>query len=287
MLKSTQTTLPDFICLVGIIKMKIVGIYLITCTVNGRKYVGQSLDIKRRFRQHKRKQQNPKFKQDVDKYGIEAFKFEILEECKEENLTEREDYYLDLIKPYYNIKTEGNAISEEARQKLSKMRIGKKRPEISKSVKCVETGEIFPSVRAASESCKVAISNMTMLLHGKGRTLGGFHWIFYDPENEAAELERIRQMPEGRKNTPEAIERMRQAKLGKVLSAETREKMRQSQLGKRWKESTYKKLSREIRCIETGEIFPSIKTAAEKYNIKPPNISAVLAGKKVTAGGLR
>ncbi|MBR1728820.1 MAG: hypothetical protein IJ728_04780, partial [Selenomonadaceae bacterium] len=158
----------------------------------------------------------------------------------------------------------------------------------SKPVKCVETGEIFPSIRAAAESCNVASSNMTMLLHGKGRTLGGFHWIFYDPENEAAELERIRQMPEGRKNTPESIEKMRKAKLGKVLTAATREKMRQAHSAnpcKGWTEETIKKLSREIICIETGEIFPSIKAAAEKYNLKASNISAVLAGNKNTAGG--
>ena len=28
---------------------KIVGIYMITCTANGKRYVGQSIDIKRRF----------------------------------------------------------------------------------------------------------------------------------------------------------------------------------------------------------------------------------------------
>lgn len=33
---------------------KIVGIYKITCTANGKTYVGQSIDIKRLSNQHKR-----------------------------------------------------------------------------------------------------------------------------------------------------------------------------------------------------------------------------------------
>ena len=59
---------------------KIVGIYKITCTVNGKRYIGQSIDIKRRFSQHKRKPP-ARMQADFEQYGVGAFKFEILEEC--------------------------------------------------------------------------------------------------------------------------------------------------------------------------------------------------------------
>ena len=39
------------------------------------------------------------------KYGYENFKLEILEYCKADELLVREQYYLDLIKPEYNILT--------------------------------------------------------------------------------------------------------------------------------------------------------------------------------------
>ncbi len=259
---------------------KRIGIYLITCTENGKKYVGQSIDLKRRWNQHIRKPPR-QMQEDFDKYGRDTFTFEIIEECDESELTTREDYYLDVIKPEYNIKTEGNAISEKARQKLSVLHTGKKRPDISKPVKCVELDRIFPSLREAAEFCGVPSPNLSALLAGKGRTLGGYHWIwaYDDPELEKAALDRIAQMPEGHKPTEETREKQRQAKLGKVMSAECCLKMKKSHTGKKWKPSTYEKRCRKIRCIETGEIFPSIKAAAEEYDLNAPNISAVLAGK--------
>lgn len=44
------------------------------------------------------------------KYGYENFKLEILEYCKADELIEREQYYLDLIKPEYNILTKAYSL---------------------------------------------------------------------------------------------------------------------------------------------------------------------------------
>ena len=69
------------------------------------------------------------------------------------------------------------------------------------------------------------------------------------------------------------------------MTDEAKEHMRESKLGVKWKTSTYEKHCKKITCVETGEVFSSIKKAAEKYNVKPPNISAVLAGIRKTSGG--
>lgn len=262
---------------------KIIGIYQITCTVNGKRYVGQSIDIKRRFNQHKRKPPDG-VREDFELYGVDKFTFEVLEECAPEELTAREDFYLSTLKPEYNIRTEGHGISDEAREKLRRDRTGKKRPDISRRVKCVETGEVFESLRAAAKWCNVPSSNLCALLSGKGRTLGGYHWIYADEDEEAA-LERIRQMPEGRKRTDESKDKQRQAMTGRKHSPEHCEKIRQSHIGQGWNESAYEKHCRKVRCVETGEIFSSIKDAAEHYGLNLPNISAVLAGRKKSCGG--
>lgn len=262
---------------------KIIGIYQITCIVNNWRYIGQSIDIKRRFNQHKRKPPDGMI-DDVAKYGIDKFKFDILEECAPEELTAREDFYLSTLNPEYNIRTEGHGISEEARKKLRKSKLGKKRPDISRRVKCVETGEVFESITAAAKWCHLPSSNLCTLLAGKGRTFGGYHWIFADEDEEAA-LERIRQMPEGRQRTDESKARQCRIMSGRKYSPEHCDKIRQSHIGQGWKESTYEKCCRKIRCVETDEIFPSIKSAAEHYGLNSPNISAALAGKIKSCGG--
>ena len=73
------------------------GIYLITNLVNNKKYVGQSRFMWQRWRKHKSEANNnnplPLYCA-IRKYGIDNFKFEILEECAPDQLNDRESYYI-------------------------------------------------------------------------------------------------------------------------------------------------------------------------------------------------
>lgn len=85
--------------------MKISGIYKITNLETNECYVGSSKDVKSRWTIHKcpsawKKQKNNKLYQDFQQYGLDKFSFEIVEET--ENLKEREQYWIDLLKPSYN-----------------------------------------------------------------------------------------------------------------------------------------------------------------------------------------
>lgn len=86
---------------------KICGIYKIENLINGKVYIGQSNDIKSRWNDHKRIAKdkskhgyNYPLYRAIRKYGIENFKFEIIEECSEEKLNEREIYYIGYYKSY-------------------------------------------------------------------------------------------------------------------------------------------------------------------------------------------
>lgn len=99
-----------------------IGIYKITNMINGKVYIGQSVNIKKRFAAHKSAAFNPKNKhynyplyRAIRKYGIENFSFEVIEECNEENLNDREIFYISKYKSHgkngYNLDDGGNQAS--------------------------------------------------------------------------------------------------------------------------------------------------------------------------------
>lgn len=80
---------------------KIMGIYKITNLNNGMCYIGQSVDVADRWRQHVKRgvgaepvTQN-KLYPAMKAIGVENFMFELIEECKGNELTPREKYWTD------------------------------------------------------------------------------------------------------------------------------------------------------------------------------------------------
>lgn len=87
----------------------IVGIYKITNKINGKVYIGQSVNIYQRWQKHKRSAINksdPKYHYHLycafRKYGIEHFDFEILEKCNIAELDMRERYWIRIHNSFFN-----------------------------------------------------------------------------------------------------------------------------------------------------------------------------------------
>lgn len=81
-------------------------IYVITNDVNGKQYVGKTnFSLERRFREHisdskkDRCNKRPLYSA-MNKYGIEHFHIEQLEECSAENSAEREEYWIAKLNTY-------------------------------------------------------------------------------------------------------------------------------------------------------------------------------------------
>lgn len=110
--------------------MKITCIYKIESLIKKRMYIGSALDYHSRIRIHKHqllknKHHSLKLQRHVNKYGFEDLVFSILEgSISLENLIQKEQYYIDLFNPYFNIcKIAGNSLgtkrSKEFCEKLS------------------------------------------------------------------------------------------------------------------------------------------------------------------------
>lgn len=84
------------------------GIYIFTNTVTAEIYIGSSIDISRRWTDHRwlsetKRHKNAIFQAAYETHGAVALSLSVLELVeKAEQLTSREQFNLDLLKPFYN-----------------------------------------------------------------------------------------------------------------------------------------------------------------------------------------
>lgn len=123
---------------------KYCGIYCIQNKTTGMAYVGQSVDIVKRWSAHTTPgKKSSGIQKAIKEAGIEAFHFFVLEICAREDLNDREIHWIktyDCVSPRgYNGNSGGGAptkVSDETKKKLSaaaKGKKGKKRSEETKA----------------------------------------------------------------------------------------------------------------------------------------------------------
>lgn len=138
-----------------------IGVYKIENTENGKIYVGQSVDVEKRFREHKRQLRanshgNCYLQDDWNIYGENAFTFEIIEKCRSIYLNEIER---NLIKEYDSMdKSKGyNIMPGTGRDLFPQKKQGRKTdPDNSRSFFKNDVGEIEYNCRCidCERDCK-------------------------------------------------------------------------------------------------------------------------------------
>ena len=143
-----------------------VGIYCIR--FDDKFYVGQSINIENRWYRHlndlvHEKHGNMKLQHAWNKYGQNNFHFEIIELCLREELTRKEQFWMNALDAYLNgynnslaadSMTRGISLSKEHKLKLSKAGKGRFPSEESKA----KMRESWKNRKPVSDECKLKMS---------------------------------------------------------------------------------------------------------------------------------
>lgn len=114
----------------------IIAIYKITNKINNKTYVGQTNELRKRWRRHYRELEknihtNRHLQRAWNKYGADNFKFSVIESCLKEELNDKERYWIS----YYNSNDykvgynqdsggqEGKVLNEDVRERIGNSRI--------------------------------------------------------------------------------------------------------------------------------------------------------------------
>lgn len=151
-------------------------IYKVTNNFNNKIYIGQTIQpYQKRWNHHLEESKlgsETKFHRAIRKYGKDAFRVEVIEEIPNEDLNEREIYWID----YYNSYNNGYNSTPG----------GDNPPRNDIPVICIETNTIYNSCKDAER--KTGISSVRIsecVRHAYNRlTVNNLHWMTVEEYNK-------------------------------------------------------------------------------------------------------
>jgi len=203
------------------------GVYVIKNVQNEKCYVGSAVNFRKRWILHKctlRKgnHHSPHLQNAWNKYGEDAFVFEVLELTEREQAVSAEQRWMDTLSPDYNMSpTAGSALgtkhTPESKAKIAAAHVGKKHTEATKlKVSLANKGR-----KHSPEICEKNRLAQTGLKK---------------PPLTAAHKARMSEIASARRRGPHSEEtkaKMSATQKGRVFSEETRRKMSEAAIRRR------------------------------------------------------
>lgn len=267
------------------------GVYEILNLVNGKRYVGSSINLKSRRWRHfsnlrNGRHENEHLQRSWDRYGGDSFVFRVVLECDKDELLEKEQELIDSYEfsSLYNIlkfaySARGYEISSEARRKISESKMGHEvSAETRKKLSKAHAG------KTVSESTRAKISTAMV---------GNQHLLGYEPSTETRL--RLSEAGKGRITSDETKQRQSEAAKGRKVSDETRKKNHEAAKSN-WGNEEYRKrqtervmsdyVKQKLADANTGRVI-SVE-AREKMSIarrgKPGRKNSEETKKKISSG---
>lgn len=246
-------------------------IYKISNNINNKIYIGSTEKFNIRCKQHKhhllKNTHHSKILQNhVNKYGFESLKFEIIEIVLD-NLIEREQFYIDTLNPYFNIRKIADSMKGTKRTEKQKIYMVEQRKLKSGYLKGWKH----------NEESKIKISKAH-----KGKKISDEH------------KSKISNFNKGKKVSEETKIKISESHKGKIMSNEHKEKLSNSKkgnlnpnfgktkeshhnFGKTWKNKK-NKMPKKVIDNNTGLIYDSIKIASNILKIPESTLNKYILG---------
>lgn len=288
------------------------GIYTITNKINGKRYVGQSIHIETRWKQHiytalNIPNEKTKIYNAIRKYGLDNFSFEIIIECLQEQLDELEKYYIALYDSYNNGYNMTNGGQGEDRWVYNPELIkqlwdeGYSNAEIKEIIGCCNETirstlvnyENYSITESRSRGMKNHIHKYD-LLHNIPYTATQFWKNYFDKSVPVYQYSLTGEYVASYSSASAAARALGYPNGGPNIMGCFKRQEQHTAYGFQWRKEYVDKLSistkhgsKLVRCIETGIIYTSLREAAKENNIANANhITDCCRGKQKTCGKL-
>ena len=284
-------------------------IYSIINKVNKKRYIGQSICVKKRIYKHFKKLEegqhcNPYLQKSYNKYGRDNFRVEIVEEnIKEDLLNEREIYWMGYFDTYegegYNLIPGGGNVfgehhpfygrnhSKETKEKISQTRIkkgvakGENNPMFNKGYKVSGQNNGWYD-KELPEEVKEKMSKAAKERKPYKHTEETKQKLSKMRQGSKNPMWGVESPMKGKKLSEEAIKKLSEAHKGKELSEKHKNKISNSVKGSKNPRSKITvELSRDI-IEEYFNSNKSYKKVAEIYDTNPTTICSICNGKHWT-----
>lgn len=236
-------------------------IYKIIYKGTDKLYIGSAINFRTRVNQHKydlkrNKHHSKHLQRIVNKHGIDTLDFDIVEIVEDKKrLIEREQYYIDLLKPQLNsCPTAGNCLgrkmSDTTKESLIKANIGKvpwnkgkngppppnkgkkASPEVREKLRVSHLGQNKGGTLTQATKVKISEARKKQIPPSLGKRFTDDHKEKISESHKGKLNPMFGKSPSAETLAKISLSRKINNKIRKPISEETREKLRKSHLGK-------------------------------------------------------